>query len=139
MAASVTTNTAGYCFGEFGSLPPSPNIQTTVVFGVSISVTSFICTICLYKVLKELNKMQNRHTVTKDDGTIKRSAQYILLICLLFYISYVPTFVAVILDVVGSISSAVISATRWAAIIVQSLYGALLAKVTPDKRSAATA
>jgi len=124
-AACAATSVEGYCFGEFGSMPTIPNYQTTVVFGVFITMTSFICAYCLIKAWGELKQMRLRNTTGGSDLMIRRSAQYIMIICVMYYFSYIPTLMAAIFSVIESVPEMVKSVTRWFALFYQALYGTL--------------
>jgi len=121
----LATDTRNYCFSVFGSMPIEFNIQTDVVFASSITITLTTCVILLFKTWKELKRMQQRNTAGPDDLMVKRSARYILIICIIFYLLYVPAFKSVIFNVIESLPKKVAIVTRWISMFYQSVYGIL--------------
>ncbi|KAF6023580.1 hypothetical protein EB796_018112 [Bugula neritina] len=139
MAVSLATDTRSYCFSVFGSMPMEYNTQTDVIFASFITITLTTCVILLFKTWKELKRMQQRNTARPDDLMVKRSAQYILIICVTFYLLYVPAFLAVVFDVIEALPRRLTIVTRWIAIYYQAIYGTLNIVVyivmTPGYRS----
>ncbi|KAF6038425.1 hypothetical protein EB796_003261 [Bugula neritina] len=125
MAVSLATGTENYCYGEFGVMPLKFNPQLDVVFGVCMTITCFICILCWFRAWKELKKMERRNTTGGDDLTVRRSAQYIMLMFVMFYLSYIPTILGVVFNQVGGLSQNLVSGTRWISNFYQSLYSIL--------------
>jgi len=121
----LASDTRNYCFSVFGSMPVEFNIPTDVVFASSITITLTMCVILLFKTWKELNRMQQRNAAGPDDLMVKRSAQYILIICVTFYLLYVPTVLAVIFNVIKALPKKPAIVTRWISIYYQAIYGTL--------------
>ncbi|KAF6034342.1 hypothetical protein EB796_007357 [Bugula neritina] len=123
MGVPLATNTRKYCFGVFGSMPMEFNTQTDVVFSSSITITLTICVVLLFKTWKELKRMQQRNAAGPDDLMVKRSAQYIMIICITFYLLYVPAFLSVILSLIEALPKGQANATRWISMFYQTVYG----------------
>ncbi|KAF6034015.1 hypothetical protein EB796_007677 [Bugula neritina] len=106
-------------------MPIEFNIQTDVVFASSVTITLTTCVILLFKTWKELRRMQQRNTAGPDDLMVKRSAQYILIICITFYLLYVPAFMSAIFNVIEVLPRKIAIVTRWMSMFYQSVYGIL--------------
>ncbi|KAF6041496.1 hypothetical protein EB796_000199 [Bugula neritina] len=112
----ILTDSAEYCFGEFGALIDKPNNQTKVAFAGSITTTFITSAICLSKVWRELQRMQSRNAVyTPDDLIVKRSAQYIRVVSIALYLSYIPTVMSAVFNSVDVISKSIRNMIRWIA------------------------
>jgi len=139
MAVCLATDTRSYCFSAFGSMPMEYNTQTDVIFASSITITLATCVVLLFKTWKELRRMQQRNTARPDDLMVERSAQFILIICVTFYLLYVPAFLALVFDVIEALPRRLTIVTRWIAIYYQAFYGTLNTVVyivmTPGYRS----
>ncbi|KAF6034014.1 hypothetical protein EB796_007676 [Bugula neritina] len=121
----LASDTRNYCFSVFGSMPIEFNIQTDVIFASSITITLTTCVILLFKTWKELRRMQQRNAAGPDDLMVKRSAQYILIICVTFYLLYVPTVLAVLFNNIGALPKKPAIVIRWVSIYYQAIYGTL--------------
>jgi len=125
MGVPLATDTRNYCFSIFGSMPIDFNTQADMVFGSSITITLAACMILLFKTWKELRRMQKRATVGTDELIVKRSTQYILIVCTTFYLLYVPTFLSIISNAIEGLPKEIAIVTRWISIYYQAVYGTL--------------
>jgi len=114
MTIVIATDFEEYCFGEFGAMPEKPNIQTSVTFAGSTTTAFVTSSICLSKVSKELKRMQSRSSVPGlDDLIVKRSAQYIMILSIALYLSYIPTVMSVISNSIDGALYSMGSLWRW--------------------------
>ncbi|KAF6019405.1 hypothetical protein EB796_022295 [Bugula neritina] len=124
VTSTILTQVDMYCYSEFAALPIEVNLATSITYGVIIFATFLACSICLYKVRKELKRMAERNVPGHDDESIKRSATYIMLICALFYFSYVPTLISTLGYNVMALEG-VIRPLTWGVLIYNACYGTL--------------
>jgi len=99
MTVVTVTDTGESCFGEFGAIPHGLNKQTSAVFGGSITMAFIISIFCSSKTWRELKRMQSRNTTpSQDDLTVKRYAQYILIISVAILLSYSQAVISVVFN-----------------------------------------
>ncbi|KAF6038893.1 hypothetical protein EB796_002800 [Bugula neritina] len=111
---AIGTDFADYCFGEFGAIPSEPNKLTSFFFGGSITAAFVTSAICLSKAWKELKRMQSRNAAPgQDDLIVKRSAQYIMIVFITLYLSYIPTIISVVCNSVDAIPNSLGYLARW--------------------------
>jgi len=124
LAIAILTDTDKLCFGEFGALIDKPNNQTKAAFVMSITTAFVTSVICLSKVWKELKIMQSRSTVPgQDDLIVKRSAQYIMIVSIALYLSYIPTVMSAVFNSVDVIPKSTPNLVRWIAYFYMTLSG----------------
>jgi len=119
MSVTVAINTLPSCISDFGAIPTQTTVAAMVYFFLNTNVTFAICMVCLCKSWKELKRMQRSNTFgNSDDILVKRSSQYIMLICAMLYLSYVPTFLGIVFDMVSLAFT-----ITWVAFFYQPVYG----------------
>jgi len=121
---TILTKSDTYCYGQFGALPGQVDTATLITYSVIILATFLTCSVCLYKVRVELKRMAERNIPGHDDDSIKRSATYIMLICALFYFSYIPTLISTPGYSVKALKG-VTQALTWGVMIYNACYGTL--------------
>jgi len=120
-SVTIAINTPPSCISDFGAIPTQTTVAAMVYFFLNTNLTFAICMVCLCKSWKELKRMQRSNTFgNSDDILVKRSSQYIMLICAMLYLSYVPTFLGIVFDMV-TVSLAF--TIRWVAFFYQPIYG----------------
>ncbi|KAF6038147.1 hypothetical protein EB796_003542 [Bugula neritina] len=68
--------------------------------------------------------MAERNAPGHDDEKIKMSATFILLVCALFYFSYVPQVLVIVIKSI-SVTKEVTQALTWGVLIYNACYGTL--------------
>jgi len=123
ITTSIVTDTNEYCFSDFGAMPSKPNKQTSAAFAGSITIAFITSVICLSKTWRELKRMQSRSRVpAQDDLIVKRSAQYIVIVSITLYLSYIPTVISVMFNSFDNIAKNLKDFTRWISYFYTTVY-----------------
>ena len=89
-----------------------------------VVVSSVLITILLVKVSRELKRMSNKGSNISDDGEIRSATKYVIGICVMFYCSVVPLFLAIYLNTaVGIPGNGLVRTFFRIAAAGQALYG----------------
>jgi len=112
------------CVGRFGSYPENPLFANTIIICITLTVPAIIIGVCSFKVIREFQRMKPRNNTNADDA-MKSAGKYIMLTCLLFYLSFIPSFAGIFTNAFDQVDPNVFSSILWTFLIGQSLYGAV--------------